>query len=795
MPPAHTPGISRSVRLVVGSSRTDHHTWRHRLQRVQANWTPLLSTLVESFLNFQRGQRPSSPPSNAEEEASYDFTIPCINIYTVATEVTISRSATVSNPVEALVLNGYLSSTPHSPTIAVSFSTLELYHRLRLRKPSFSVEAFAKVICDIYKFPYRRRYHTVLADTFDIYLTIRRQVDTQVKEALGRNSTEWRVQNACPACCYELNDEPELHYSRLFAFDGNNSLSCMALLGDREVGDQRVFKSDYFLDAEYVNKFADEVQERHTVAEADAEVSLPLSSCVEHWKAAAADAKKKSWGIFEETGVFASACRHGMILWIVDMVRSGELFKYPLAIVNKALEVLGPRLLIGYDIGCKLSVMVGSSSLRSKFEDSESRRCVDAFHGYSHSYACQDKNHSNVIIGAGLKDFGVMERIFSSSNQLAAWDEDRYLNLSIMLYRHYTQALKIIKTETVAIDKAKRSLGVTDEDIRQWRTEQSDYLKMSSGEAEWNVHAVAYVELLQKLRAARSTVETSGSAFISATPTNYEFISPSFTPNTSMSYYTNLSQTRKLETAHRQAAERYDELLREVIALELKMGIVRRWDVFDRQYMETIKYISRQKYRRALNNLQRLLNLSQSGYKMQMHIAKSLQTRCKAIQTALKIYNEAAVEIGQPTLDWSKVSHYAFLEEFTLLEESAQDIRGQRWTEPAVRELMKQSLRVEHAHEEIIRCNVELCRLHTAIIDEEQEFTSVLTQLSTVGDPIHGAVAEFCERRRRIHAHVLARVLAVYELDGFSGNPGVGVQKGSMANEKVDDTNGLVEEC
>ena len=47
--------------------------------------------------------------------------------------------------------------------------------------------------------------------------------------------------------------------------------------------------------------------------------------CASHWKAAAADEKKRMWAIYDETGIFASACRHGLILWIADMVRSGEL--------------------------------------------------------------------------------------------------------------------------------------------------------------------------------------------------------------------------------------------------------------------------------------------------------------------------------------------------------------------------------------------------------------------------------------------------------------------------------------
>ena len=46
--------------------------------------------------------------------------------------------------------------------------------------------------------------------------------------------------------------------------------------------------------------------------------------CATNWKAAAADEKKRTWGVFEETGIFACACRHGLILWIADMVRSGE---------------------------------------------------------------------------------------------------------------------------------------------------------------------------------------------------------------------------------------------------------------------------------------------------------------------------------------------------------------------------------------------------------------------------------------------------------------------------------------
>ena len=117
--------------------------------------------------------------------------------------------------------------------------------------------------------------------------------------------------------------------------------------------DTRIFDdSDYFLPQEFVDRFADEVKPRtknttdpsyddaedgaespadvlqHS-AEGDPTDGSPdrpdYEPCTQNWKAAASDEKKKMWAIFDETGIFASACRHGFILWLIDMVKSGEL--------------------------------------------------------------------------------------------------------------------------------------------------------------------------------------------------------------------------------------------------------------------------------------------------------------------------------------------------------------------------------------------------------------------------------------------------------------------------------------
>jgi Kyakuja-Dileera-Zisupton transposase len=49
------------------------------------------------------------------------------------------------------------------------------------------------------------------------------------------------------------------------------------------------------------------------------------STCTDRWQAAMANSLKRMWSVFRESGIFASACRHGCIGWIVDMVDSGEL--------------------------------------------------------------------------------------------------------------------------------------------------------------------------------------------------------------------------------------------------------------------------------------------------------------------------------------------------------------------------------------------------------------------------------------------------------------------------------------
>ena len=194
--------------------------------------------------------------------------------------------------------------------------------------------------------------------------------------------------------------------------------------------------------------------------------------------------------------------------------------KFPLAIIGKALKVLGDRWASGYDIGCSFAKTIEASSLRKAFLDAGCRCCVNTFHRYSHSYDCQKQNYPNVIDGISLEDLETMECIFSASNVLGGvtqymsryhhrvfidaffrqWDAEKYANLANMLHNNYVQAIQILKEDVLALEDTKKVLNVTQKDLERWHQEERAYFVTLGAEPEYDVHRVAYVELLQQHR-------------------------------------------------------------------------------------------------------------------------------------------------------------------------------------------------------------------------------------------------------------------------------------------------------
>lgn len=132
----------------------------------------------------------------------------------------------------------------------------------------------------------------------------------------------------------------------------------------------------------------------------------------------------------------------------------------------------------------------------------------------------------------------------------------------------------------------------------------------------------------------------------------------------------------------------------------------------------------------------------------------------------------------RPTLDWSKASHYSFLEDFQLLQDTRNDIREKPWATPVIRAVMKQYQRTLRAHEEIGNCHIKIRRLHSHVLDETADLQKIAQELAVQHDPIAGPVTDYAVRRVTANNHLLSRIMQIYDMEGYSGDKSPGRRVG-----------------
>lgn len=212
-----------------------------------------------------------------------------------------------------------------------------------------------KTLCDLYGVAYRTSLRDVFSSSYDLYLRLREEVDARVSKALNRDNT-WRRKNACSACTYQLENEEKLIFKILVTMDGNDSLKRIvrrALKESQEVDDEdtgelaegddeaapgisieredgRKHQGPHYLSREAADKFEDceETSEPTSSGGKSGGSSMEDeedSPCEGRWQNMDKGATERAWGIFDETGIFLCLCRHGFVLALLDMVRSGEL--------------------------------------------------------------------------------------------------------------------------------------------------------------------------------------------------------------------------------------------------------------------------------------------------------------------------------------------------------------------------------------------------------------------------------------------------------------------------------------
>ncbi|THU93778.1 hypothetical protein K435DRAFT_820167 [Dendrothele bispora CBS 962.96] len=653
----------------------------------------------------------------------------------------------------SLIGQGLFPCSPSKPSVVVTARTLEYYRVLFLRCPRLSIQPFVKTLCDIHGVPYRSYLGQQFSICFDLYLDVLSRIKTRVKKVLGRNSSNWRLENACPACEYNLEGEKELKFKMMCCMDGNDSLKRVHRKGaavdeggnevpgcspSRERMDSRIGGGDYYLTREEVDSFSKALSQ-----DIVDELSEKDTPCSPRWKNMNDKATASMWGVFDETGVFLCLCRHGFVLLIADMVKSGEQAKYALAIVDRLIDTLGERLAVGYDIGYGFKTTISKSAIGLKAREKQYTSLTDHLGTY--------------VEGNGLEDSEGCERFFSKSNALASSvrhasifhrrqaiaafaehmdDFETYAQLTTFLLNNYKQALEICSGYTLLLHDM-RGLGIDRE---------SRFL-------EWLAEEKAYLTGLKR----QPTEETL-----------------------QMEYYQSL------------------DLRTQCQLLEQKLGVARRWVPGSLEWEDTKKRVEMAQYQKCVDKLESLvvtrlfeltrMNMSQTG--------KALQARSQAIRTALTNFNAAAAALKPPRrqLDWEQVVECTFLADFDLLRDVRQDVRGKRWAEPHVRMVMDRYFKIVRAREEIERLNMEIRRVATYLDDEDNFLLTKAEELAPTDPDLAYQVLVYHRRRERFYDLHWKRLHEIAKLPGFSGTlrPGIGKlsRKGKLPRVRSNESTG-----
>ncbi|KAJ7659535.1 hypothetical protein B0H17DRAFT_1145282 [Mycena rosella] len=227
------------------------------------------------------------------------------------------------------------------------------------------------------------------------------------------------------------------------------------------------------------------------------------------------------WGIFDETGIFLALCRHRFVLLLCDMIRSGELAKYPLAIIDELLDCFPKKSGLGYNVGCHLEVTIHNSNLGPRAKEWLLKMLVGAFHGHAHNRLCQFQFLATYIEGLGLEDLeGRFHRQQEITTYIKHFDSmEMYANLSKFLSDNYEQALGILRTKPV-IKNWMRSEGIISVNkFHQWLAEEMEWFLMKKNTAAEQVITVEmdYVQKLVNLGTSKAKLSTVSKILRAAT--------------------------------------------------------------------------------------------------------------------------------------------------------------------------------------------------------------------------------------------------------------------------------------
>lgn len=147
------------------------------------------------------------------------------------------------------------------------------------------------------------------------------------------------------------------------SIDGNHHHRHQTSSGDSP----HFYDPRYFLSKEEVDAVGDKIEEARKRPARKYKLRVPeeaIAECEDSHTAANANKQKADMGHFDDTGVAALVCRHGIPIFFANIDTPGEQQKYAIALIIRVYSELPPQATGAflYDIGCVLDVSVNKVS-------------------------------------------------------------------------------------------------------------------------------------------------------------------------------------------------------------------------------------------------------------------------------------------------------------------------------------------------------------------------------------------------------------------------------------------------
>ncbi|RPD52686.1 hypothetical protein L226DRAFT_576759 [Lentinus tigrinus ALCF2SS1-7] len=199
--------------------RHDARTRHDRTERRTEDWELQMEELVTAYLTWQV----NLSPEDGEEPTGDAFSITVVNFFETCSQ-TFRRPTPDTKANVAMMLDGYVGTSPNTPSVALSLHVLEVYRQYHRVCPRLSIQVHVRALCHLHRVPYWKGLVEQFSHTYDVYLELLRRIDMRVRAALKQDTPGWRMHNACAPCLYTLDNEPRLKHSLLVTMDGNQSL-------------------------------------------------------------------------------------------------------------------------------------------------------------------------------------------------------------------------------------------------------------------------------------------------------------------------------------------------------------------------------------------------------------------------------------------------------------------------------------------------------------------------------------------------------------------------------------------